>query len=210
MTMRVETFVVGPIETNCYVLSDPLGKEAVILDAGDEPDVILDYLRRERLTVRYLLNTHGHFDHTQAVDALRDATGAPFAIHADDAELLSSPEELSAGMAEGARACRAPDLLLRGGEEIAFGPYHLQVIHTPGHTRGGCCFYEADEKVCFTGDTLFRGTIGRTDFYGGDYTALLQSVRERLKLLSDDTVLYPGHGPSSVMSFERRQNPFLR
>lgn len=207
--MQIETIVVGPIETNCYVASDRASGEAVVIDAGDDADLILDYLRRENLTVKYILNTHGHFDHTQANDALRAATGAPLAIHADDAELLQSPERVSAGMMIDAVGCRAPEILLHNGDTVDFGPYHLHVIYTPGHTRGGCCFYEVDEKVCFTGDTLFRGSIGRTDLYGGDHAALLKSVRDRLKLLGDDTVIYPGHGPSSVMSIERRRNPYL-
>ena len=106
--------------------------------------------------------------------------------------------------------CREPEILLHNGDVISFGPYQLRVIYTPGHSRGGCCFYEVAEKVCFTGDTLFRGSIGRTDLYGGDYALLLKSVRERLQLLADDTVIYPGHGPESIMAFERKNNPYLK
>lgn len=208
--MNIETLVVGPIETNCYVLSDPVSREAVVIDAGDDGDSIWQVIQQKQLQVKYILNTHGHFDHIQANDSLRDKTGAPLAIHADDAELLLAPEKVCAGMYMQVNGCREPEILLHNGDVISFGPYQLHVIYTPGHSRGGCCFYEVAEKVCFTGDTLFRGSIGRTDLYGGDYAVLLKSVRERLQLLADDTVIYPGHGPESTMAFERKNNPYLK
>ena len=207
--MNIKTLVVGPVETNCYIISDPLSKEAVIIDAGDDADYILDYLQREQLQVKYLLNTHGHFDHIQANDILRDKTGAPLGIHADDAELLETPEKAGSDLFGQFHGCRPPELLLHNGDTIAFGPDQLRVIYTPGHSKGGCCFYEVNEKVCFTGDTLFRGSIGRTDLYGGNYATLLKSVRERLQVLADDTTIYPGHGPESNMAFERRANQYL-
>lgn len=206
--MKIETIVVGPIETNCYVLSDPESREAVVIDAGDDAKEILAYIRKEQLQVKYLLNTHGHFDHIQANDALRAQTGAPLAIHADDAELLVQPGKVG-NMSTQVHGCQPPEIFLHNGDTIAFGPYELRVLYTPGHSKGGCCFYEVKEKVCFTGDTLFRGTIGRTDLYGGDYDTLLKSVRERLKLVADDVAIYPGHGPESDMAFERRANPYL-
>ncbi|MFR6292108.1 MAG: MBL fold metallo-hydrolase [Peptococcaceae bacterium] len=208
--MNIETLVVGPLETNCYILSDPVSREAVVIDAGDDGDSIWQWIQQKQLQVKYILNTHGHFDHIQANDSLRDKTGAPLAIHADDAELLLAPEKVCAGMYMQVNGCREPEILLHNGDVISFGPYQLRVIYTPGHSRGGCCFYEVAEKVCFTGDTLFRGSIGRTDLYGGDYVLLLKSVRERLQLLADDTVIYPGHGPESVMAFERKNNPYLK
>lgn len=208
--MNIETLVVGPLETNCYILSDPVSREAVVIDAGDDGDSIWQWIQQKQLQVKYILNTHGHFDHIQANDSLRDKTGAPLAIHADDAELLLAPEKVCAGMYMQVNGCREPEILLHNGDVISFGPYQLRVIYTPGHSRGGCCFYEVAEKVCFTGDTLFRGSIGRTDLYGGDYALLLKSVRERLQLLADDTVIYPGHGPESIMAFERKNNPYLK
>ena len=206
--MNIETLVVGPIETNCYILSDPDSKEAVVIDAGDDADVILDYIQKEQLHVVYVLNTHGHFDHIQANDAVRDKTGAPLAIHADDVELLQNPEKIG-GIFRDVKGCRPPEKILHNGDVLFFGAYQLQVIYTPGHSKGGCCFYEAKEKVCFTGDTLFRGTVGRTDLYGGNLGVLRNSVKERLKLLPDDVTIYPGHGPESDMAFERRANPYL-
>ena len=207
--MNIETLVVGPIETNCYIASDPVSREAVIIDAGDDAEKILAYVEQNRLQIKYLLNTHGHFDHIQANDAIREKTGAQLAIHADDVELLASPEKVNAGMMSVIHGCREPELVLHNGDTIAFGPYQLRVIYTPGHSKGGCCFYEVQEKVCFTGDTLFRGSIGRTDLYGGNYVVLLKSVRERLQVVADDVTIYPGHGPESTMAFERRANPYL-
>lgn len=207
--MKIETLVVGPIETNCYIVSDPVSREAVIIDAGDDAEEILAYVEQNQLQVKYLLNTHGHFDHIQANDAIREKTGAQLAIHADDVELLASPEKVSAGMMSVIHGCREPEVVLHNGDTIAFGPYQLRVIYTPGHSKGGCCFYEVQEKVCFTGDTLFRGSIGRTDLYGGNYAVLLKSVRERLQVVADDVTIYPGHGPESTMAFERRANPYL-
>lgn len=208
--MEIETLVVGPIETNCYILSDPLSREAVIIDAGDDAADILAYVEKNQLQVKYLLNTHGHFDHIQANDAVRQKTGAPLAIHADDVELLVSPEKVSGGMMAAVHGCREPEMVLHNGDTICFGPYRLRVIYTPGHSKGGCCFYEVQEKVCFTGDTLFYGSIGRTDLYGGSYAVLLKSVRERLQVVADDVAIYPGHGPESTMAFERKANPYLK
>lgn len=208
--MQIETLVVGPIETNCYIIYDLDSREAVVIDAGDEAEYIIDYLEQHQLQVKAILNTHGHYDHTQANDALRIKTGAPLAIHIDDAELLENPEKVSSKMLVQANACKAPEQLLHNGDIITFGKYALKVIFTPGHTKGGCCFYEENEAICFTGDTLFRGSIGRTDLYGGNYATLLHSVRERLHRLPDNVVIYPGHGPQSTMAFERKNNPFLK
>lgn len=208
--MEIERIVVGPIETNCYIASDEKSGEAVVIDPGFEEDLIINYLKEKNLKVKYVLNTHGHFDHIQANDAIRDFTGAPLAIHADDVELLTAPEKVSVGMMRDVHGSRQPEMILHNGDHITFGSCDLLVIYTPGHSKGGCCFYEKNEKVCFTGDTLFRGGVGRTDLYGGNTGVLLKSVRERLNVLTDDTEVYPGHGPSSNMAFERKVNPYLR
>lgn len=208
--MHIETLAVGPLETNCYVVSDEDSKEAIIIDAGDEAPYILNYIAQNELKVTMLINTHGHYDHTQANDSIRETTGAPLAIHCDDAELLAVPEKVSSKMMVKANPCKAPELLLHHNDVISFGKYHLKVIYTPGHTKGGCCFYEENEKACFSGDTLFKAGVGRTDLYGGNYPSLLHSIRERLGQLPDDVIIYPGHGPCSTMGFERKNNPFLK
>lgn len=207
--MRIETVVVGPIETNCYLAYDENTKEAVVVDAGDDTYDIARRIDELGLQVKYLLNTHGHYDHIQAVDELRDKYGAKFAIHADDVELIEHPEK-AGGLPAGFHGCKAPDLLLHNGDVISFGSYNLKVIYTPGHTRGCVCFYEANEKVCFTGDTLFRGTVGRCDLYGGNFGEMKKSVKERMAEIADDTAIYPGHEMESTMGWERKHNPYLK
>lgn len=208
--MKIKTLPVGSLATNCYIVSDPDSHEAVVIDAGDEAEYLLRYIESNELQVKAILNTHGHYDHTQANDTLREKTGAPLGIHTDDAELLAVPEKVSSRMMVKANPCKAPELLLHNGDVISFGKYQLQVIYTPGHSKGGCCFYEANEKVCFTGDTLFRNGVGRTDLYGGNYGVLMHSIRDRLHKVPDDVTIYPGHGPESTMQFERKNNPFLK
>lgn len=203
--MDIKTLIVGPIQENCYIAAHPQSKEAVVIDPGDEADMIIDHIREHELKVKYILLTHGHHDHIGAVAEVKKATGALVAIHADDqAMLVDVSKNLGDIILEPA------DMILHNNDVLSFGGYHLRVIYTPGHTQGGCCYYEASEKVCFTGDTLFKGTVGRTDLYGGDYGAILVSVRERLAIVADDCAIFPGHGPSSTMAYERKVNPYVR
>lgn len=208
--MKIETLVVGPIEANCYILSSLQTKEAVVIDPGDDGDLILNYINQEHLQVKYILNTHGHFDHVGANDLIREATKAQVAIHIDDHELILEPKKASSSFYTNEPGLQKADLLLHNNDTIAFGEYELQVIYTPGHTKGGCCFYEPQAKVCFTGDTLFKGTVGRTDLYGGDYVAIVNSVKKRLSIVADETIIYPGHGPETTMKIERRVNPYVK
>lgn len=203
--MDIKTLIVGSIQENCYIASHPVSKEAIVVDPGDEADMIIGYIRDHDLQVQYILLTHGHHDHIGAVAEVKQFTGAQVAIHTDDQEMLTN-----AAKNLGDIVLSPADILLHNNDIISFGDYHLRVIYTPGHTRGGCCFYEADEKICFSGDTLFKGTVGRTDLYGGDYGAILVSVRERLSVVADDCAVYPGHGPETTMAYERKVNPYVR
>ena len=203
--MEIKTLIVGPIQENCYIASDPQSQEAVVIDPGDEADLIIEYIQEKKLHVNYILLTHGHHDHIGAVAEVKAATNALVAIHADDQMMLTDAGKNLVDI-----ILSPADMVLHNNDVISFGSYHLRVIYTPGHTQGGCCYYEASEKVCFTGDTLFKGTVGRTDLYGGDYGAILVSVRERLAIVSDDCAIYPGHGPSSTMAYERKVNPYVR
>ena len=208
--MIIKTLVVGPLETNSYILSCPKTKEAVVVDPGDESHLVLNYLKQEQLKVKYILNTHGHWDHVAENDVIRQATGALVAIHNDDQELILNPEKVGSPFHQNLQGLKPADMLLRNHDQITFGEYTLEVIYTPGHTKGGCCFYEPEEKVCFSGDTLFKGTIGRTDLYGGSYAELVNSVKKRLAHLADETEVYPGHGPSTTMKIERKVNPYVK
>ncbi|MBX6377809.1 MAG: MBL fold metallo-hydrolase, partial [Clostridia bacterium] len=159
--------------------------------------VILQAIRDAHLKVERILLTHGHVDHVSAVEAIAAETGAPVFIHPDDEALM-------------ARSCRhRPDGYLGDGDEVPFAGGAFRVLHTPGHTPGGVCFYWPDDRVCFSGDTLFAGSIGRTDLPGGSHQTLLASIRTRLLVLPDDVLVYPGHGPQTTIGEERRTNPFL-
>lgn len=204
--MIILSLAVGPIQANCYILGCEQTKEAVVIDPGDEAKRILSDLQKQALQLKTIINTHGHFDHVGANKALKDLTGAPVLIHRSDAPMLSHLSA-SAGM-WGMRAKDSPaDQFIKDGDRISFGQITLEVIHTPGHSPGGISLYTP--KVLFVGDTLFAGSIGRTDFPGGDYDLLISCVRNRLFVLGDEVKVYPGHGPDTTIGYERKYNPFF-
>jgi len=200
------SLAVGPIQANCYIVGCEQTKEAVVIDPGAEAKRILGGLQKYDLQLKTIINTHGHFDHVGANKALKDLTGAPVLIHRDDAPMLAHLSA-SAGM-WGMRAQDSPaDQFIKDGDRISFGQITLEVIHTPGHSPGGISLYTP--KVLFVGDTLFAGSIGRTDFPGGDYDLLISCVRKRLFVLGDDVKVYPGHGPDTTIGYEKKYNPFF-
>lgn len=201
--MILEKVVVGPMQVNCYILGCPRTSAAIVIDPGAEAEKIKDRLNACGLKVHCILNTHGHADHIGANRALR----APIFVHRQDADFLNNPQLNLSSMFGVALTSPAPERLLEDGEDIRVGDINLQVIHTPGHTPGGISLDAA--KFVFTGDTLFAQGIGRTDFPYASEQALLQSIRKRLLVLQDEVVVYPGHGPSSTIGEERRNNAFL-
>ena len=208
--MLIKDLVVGPIGANCIILGCEATREAVVIDPGDDGDRILKALSEEKLTVKAILNTHGHFDHVGANKRLKEVTGADIMIHEADAGML---QELSVtAMAFGLKAENSPpaDRLLCDGEAIRFGELELKVLHTPGHTPGGVTFYCEKEKTAFAGDTLFYGSIGRTDLPGGNYGTLISSIKTQLFALPDETVVFTGHGPKTTIGTEKQYNPFLK
>lgn len=206
--MIIKKLEVGPIMANCFVLGCEDTREAVVIDPGDDADRILMILAKEKLTVKYLINTHGHFDHVGANRRMKEVTGASLAIHPDDAPMLSELSRSAASFGLSAENSPEPDLLLRDKDTVEFGNITLTVIHTPGHSRGGICLYTPGHL--FAGDTLFAGSIGRTDLPGGDYDTLIASIKQKLLVLPDDTMVYTGHGPETTIADEKRMNPFLR
>lgn len=206
--MLLKTLVVGPIEANCYLLGCPQTGEGAVIDPGDEGQKILAAAREAGLTIRYIINTHGHIDHVGANHTLKVATRAAILIHTADASFLTEPRKnLSAWMGSMVQSPPA-DTLLQEGDIISIGKtINLTVIHTPGHTPGGICL--KGEGIIFTGDTLFAGSIGRTDLPGGSYKQLLNAIKEKLFNLDDDLKVYPGHGPASNIGAERVNNPFF-
>lgn len=205
--LTIRSFAVMPFDENCYVVSDDTG-EGVVIDPGGMAKEILAYIREKKLSIRAVLDTHGHCDHIGANDAIRDETGAPLYIHKADAPMLSDMRlNLSAFM--GFKALSRPaEHLLSEGDKISFGQSELEVIHTPGHTVGGVCF--VGDGVVFTGDTLFAGSIGRSDFPGGSEVELIGNIKKKLLALPDEMKVYSGHGPSSEIGWERQCNPYLQ
>jgi len=204
----IKKLEVGPIMANCYVLGCEETKEAVVIDPGDEADRILMALSESGLRVKYLVNTHGHFDHVGANARMKEITGAELLIHKDDELMLKDLSKAAATF--GLRAENSPpsDRNLADGDKVTFGNITLTVIHTPGHSRGGICLYT--KGALFSGDSLFAGSIGRTDLPGGDYDTLISSLKEKLLGLDEKTIVYPGHGPETSILQEKRMNPFLR
>ncbi|MDA3898103.1 MAG: MBL fold metallo-hydrolase [Desulfobacteraceae bacterium] len=206
--MIIKTLAVGPIMANCYIVGCENTKEAVVIDPGDEADKILMALAESQLTVKYIINTHGHFDHVGANKKMKEATGAEILIHTADAEML---EQISiASQAFGMSVENSPpaDRTIDEEDQITFGDITFNVIHTPGHSLGGISL--STDGVVFVGDSLFYGSIGRTDFPGGDYNTLISSIKNKLFPLGDDVVVYTGHGPETTIGQEKRMNPFLK
>lgn len=206
--MIIETQPVGPFFMNTYVLGCPDTREAVIIDPGYEPEIILGFLEKHHLTPKRILCTHGHLDHVGAVADVKTATGAPVGLHPDDLFLYESITEWAPMFGMTVKPAPPPDEFLGDGDEVRFGQYSVKAIHTPGHTPGGMSYLVGD--ALFAGDTLFAGSVGRTDLPGGSWTQLLQSIKERLFPLGDHVVVYSGHGPTTTIGRERRTNPFLQ
>lgn len=205
--MLLKTLNVGRIHTNCYVLVCERTREALVIDPGDEPQVIQDALTACDARLTLIALTHYHFDHVLAAEALRQATGAPVAIGEAERDLLAAPPALFRFFREERRGLTA-DRGLSDGELLEAGDLRVNVLATPGHSPGGVSYWLPDERLLFCGDVLFRGSVGRTDLPGSDEALLLHSIRERLFDLPDDTVVYPGHGLSTSIGHERRTNPW--
>ncbi len=199
--------VVGPLQVNCFILADEKTKDAVVIDPGDDAADILKIIKGKDFKVRYIVNTHGHFDHVGANKAVRDATGAKILMHEADAPLLA--DAVDQAIVFGMRVTNPPrpDRFVGDGDVITAGEVSLKVLHTPGHSPGGISLLE--QGMVFTGDALFAGSIGRTDFPDGDLMTLIRGIKKKLLTLPDDTRVFAGHGPASTIGEERRDNPFL-
>lgn len=206
--MIVKKLVLGPIQTNCYLIGCPETLQGAVVDPAWDAPAILSEAESAGLKIKYVLNTHAHWDHVSANADVLEATGAELAIHPDDLPLLRTR-----GGADfwgiPVRPSPEPDIELAEGQVIKVGQLKLQTLFTPGHTPGHVSFYEADAGVIFDGDVLFKQGIGRTDLPGGDYHALMHSIKEVLMALPPETVVYSGHGPATTIGEERWANPWL-
>jgi glyoxylase-like metal-dependent hydrolase (beta-lactamase superfamily II) len=208
--MQVTRLTLGPLETNCWVVSDDASGSAIVIDPSDDAPAILAAVGERGVAVIVL--THKHFDHIGAVRDLIAATGAPLLSHADDAADLAHPSTTGGEMFGFLQTAPEPDRLLVDGDTVEAGELRLTVLHTPGHTPGGICLFAENphgSPHLFAGDTLFAGSVGRTDFPGGDARALSASIARQLAVLPPETIVHPGHGPDTTIGRERRVNPFF-
>jgi hydroxyacylglutathione hydrolase len=207
--MILETFVVGPLQCNCTLLGDEDAAEAIIVDPGDEVSRIYRRLTDLGLRLTQILVTHGHIDHVGGALKLKQLTGAPIFLNENDLPLLKMMEQQAAWVGVPTPDVSAPDLSLTDGLKVGLDRYPAEVLYTPGHTQGSICLHFAPLKMVIAGDTLFNGSIGRTDLPGGNPRQIIESIETRLLPLSDDTRVLPGHGPATTIGAERRHNPFL-
>lgn len=206
--MKVEKFVTGIISTNCYLAINEETKQAVVIDPAACPSYLMSHIKSEGLKVEAILLTHGHFDHIMGIDGFLSEFDVPVYVHEDDADAMEDPVlNQSSTYTSGYTFGKAR--YLRDRQTLELAGYTFQVIHTPGHTKGGCCYYVASEDVLFSGDTLFQNSVGRTDFVNSSTSDLVHSVREKLFLLPDDTIVYPGHKGETKIGHEKKYNPYV-
>lgn len=203
--MVVKKFVVGPLESNCYLIADEHSKETLVVDPGDEPDRILDFVHKNSLHVKHIVCTHAHFDHVGALSEIKQATGASIVIHRDEDEIYRSTREQAVSWGFELDDLPEPDMLVSDGDILEIGSLKFMIIHTPGHSPGGICF--SGEDILITGDTLFSGSVGRTDLHGGDIMQLKKSFK-RIMSLSENITVLPGHGPETTIGREKKENFF--
>jgi hydroxyacylglutathione hydrolase len=212
--MILEQRAVAPFYKNGFLLACERSRDAVYIDPGDEAEEILAVFRERKLSLRLILLTHGHMDHLAGVTAVKTATGAPVLVHRDDLFLYESAVEQGNMFGYAVTQPPPPDGFLADGQRLPLGDYSITVRHTPGHSPGGVCFDVTRDgqpgSTLFVGDTLFAGSVGRTDLMRGDFPTLMASITGVLFAYPDDTVVYPGHGPSTTIGRERATNPFLK
>lgn len=206
--MRIEKFSVGILGTNCYLVINEETREMAVIDPGGYSKKLAEYIKEEKLKPAAILLTHGHFDHIMGIDGFLRDFHVPVYVHEDDADVMTDARlNLSRTYTSG---YTFPDAeYVKDKERLEFAGFTFEVIHTPGHTKGGCCYYISSEHVLFSGDTLFQNSVGRTDFENSSTSDLIRSVREKLFVLPEETHVYPGHSGETMIGYEKTHNPYV-
>lgn len=207
--LRVEQYVVGPVMTNCYFAVNEDTNEMIVIDPGDWAKKLIQKIKEREFKPVAVLLTHGHFDHALAAREIADAFGISIYAQEHEKETLESPHINLGGMMGEPGTVFHADVFVKDGDVLELAGFSIQALHTPGHTKGGCCYYIPKEQAVFAGDTLFCGSIGRTDFPGGSAAVLLRSIQEKLMKLPGQTKVYPGHNETTTIGWEGQHNPFL-
>jgi glyoxylase-like metal-dependent hydrolase (beta-lactamase superfamily II) len=205
--IKVETVISGDIQTNCYLIYDSNSKAALIIDPGQDDIKVIAEIERLKIKPEMLINTHGHFDHIIADDIIRDKFNIPLAVHKDEIEMIMDPAKNISAFYGMPTAVKQPEIVLQDGQIVKLSFTQFQVLHTPGHSRGGICLLF--DKFLISGDTLFKCDIGRTDLENGSFEILMSSL-EKLKKLAPSLIVYPGHGESTILDYELKNNPYLK
>ena len=207
--MKIEKFVTGIISTNCYIVTNEETKETVIVDPANLSKAMIGYIEEEELVIKAILLTHAHFDHIMGIDKVIDRYGEmPVYVEESDLELLHTPSMNESTVYTNGYSYPGGDVI-HDGDVLHLIGEDFRVIHTPGHTKGSCCYYIKDEGVLFSGDTLFCGSVGRTDFPGGSSAEIVKSLHKLVDTLPEDTEVFPGHDASTTIGYEKRYNPFV-
>lgn len=205
--MKIYKVPAGIYAANCYILVDEITNKSIIVDPGGSADDLLEFVERNKLQVEYIVLTHGHADHIGGVNELQESLNIPIMAHIDEEELLKDADKnLSSQMAMGSVVIK-PSIFLKEGDQFSFGNINVEIIHTPGHTEGGMCLKIGNDL--FSGDTLFKGSIGRSDLYSGNSSVLLDSIREKLLILNDNVKVWPGHGDATTIGEEKLFNRYI-
>ena len=205
-----EILTVGPLQCNCSILGDEASGEAIVVDPGDEISRIVDVLNKHSLTVKQIIVTHAHIDHIAGAQRLKRLTGAPILYNQNDLPLVKMMDQQAGWLGIPTPEVAPPDATLEEAQKVAVSGISGSILHTPGHTEGSICLYLPKQKLLLAGDTLFAGSVGRTDLPGGNSRKLIQSIHESLLTLPNEVIVIPGHGPKTSIGVERESNPFLQ
>ena len=208
--MHVERLMVGKLAANCFIVGDQESKRGIVIDPGSEAEQIMKRIDMLEYKIDFIVLTHGHFDHVGGAVKLKALTGAEIVIHHLDEEMIENPDLNCSSSMVGEQVAFKPDRTVGDRDIIMAGRYKGQIMHTPGHTPGGICIYFDEAKEVFVGDTLFFGSVGRTDLPGGSRKSLIESLQTKLMKLDDDVAVHTGHGSSTTIGFERRKNPYIQ